>query len=253
MKKKYALAVLLLSSTIIAQNNTAFDQGNAYYNEGNFQEAITTYHSVLDNNQHSAELYFNLANAYYKTNQTAPSIYYYEKALQLAPNDKDIQNNLVFAQNMTVDAIEIIPEVGFARIFNGVVNTFSFDTWAILSVLLMITFIVLFLSYYFTYASNRKRVSFLIGFTALFLSIASIAFAYKKYNMELADNPAIVFAEETDIKTDPNLRSETAFQLHEGTKVQVLENYNDDWTKIKLTDGKTGWIPSEDIKLLNIF
>jgi uncharacterized protein YgiM (DUF1202 family) len=79
----------------------------------------------------------------------------------------------------------------------------------------------------------------------------TLFFAFQKYTFDKRNNPAIVFAQESDVKTEPNLRSENAFQLHEGTKVQVLDNYNDTWTKIEITNGKQGWIPSEDIKLLN--
>ncbi|MCK5401647.1 MAG: SH3 domain-containing protein, partial [Flavobacteriaceae bacterium] len=73
---------------------------------------------------------------------------------------------------------------------------------------------------------------------------------FQRYDHEQKDNPAIVFAQESEIKNEPNLKSEIAFKLHEGTKVQVLEIYNKNWTKIKLANGKTGWIPSVDIKEL---
>ena len=80
-----------------------------------------------------------------------------------------------------------------------------------------------------------------------------LSFAFQKYTINKKNNPAIVFAQESDVKTDPNLKSETAFQLHEGTKVQVLERYNDSWTKIKIANGKNGWIFTKDIRLLNDF
>ena len=73
-----------------------FEQGNALYNDGNYTEAIEKYQAILKQGKHSAELYFNLGNSYYKLNNIAPSIYYYEKALQLAPDDKDILNNISF-------------------------------------------------------------------------------------------------------------------------------------------------------------
>ena len=89
------------------------------YNEGKYAEAISLYESILATKKHSAALYFNLANAHYKLNHIAPSIYYYEKALQLNPNDSDIKNNLAFAQNMTIDAINDVPEVGFSKLINN--------------------------------------------------------------------------------------------------------------------------------------
>ena len=67
-----------------------------------------------------------------------------------------------------------------------------------------------------------------------------------------ADIPAIVFSEELTVKSEPNNRSSQAFLLHEGTKVYVLDEL-DDWKKIELIDGKTGWVPSGEIKLLKDF
>ena len=250
MKKTIYILVLLISMFSMAQNDTLFSQGNSLYNDGKFQDAINTYKRILETKHHSAELYFNLANAYYKLNRIAPSVYYYEKALQLSPNDKDIINNLSFAKNMTIDAIEIIPEMGFTRITNQVINTYSFDTWALFSIVCVVMFVILFLSYYYSFSSTKKRFAFLISIMALVFAFVSLTFAFQKYAFEQKDNPAIVFAQESEIKNEPNLRSEIAFKLHEGTKVQVLESYNKNWVKIKLADGKTGWIPTEDIKEL---
>ena len=250
MKKTIYILTLLISTFAIAQNNELFKQGNNLYNEGEFQDAINTYERILDSENHSAELYFNIANAYYKMNRIAPSVYYYEKALQLAPNDNDIKNNLSFAQNMTIDAIEVIPEMGFSKIIRNIVNKFSYDTWAILSVVFVVLFVILFLAYYFSYSTNRKRLAFLSSNLSLVLVLMTLIFAFQKYKYEQNDNPAIVFAQESEIKSEPNLRSEIIFKLHEGTKIQVLEVYNENWTKIKLSDGKTGWIPSENIKPL---
>ena len=250
MKHLIYILALLICAFSIAQNNILFSQGNSLYNEGKFQDAINTYESILDTENHSSELYFNLANAYYKLNRIAPSVYYYEKALQLSPNDKDIKNNMSFAKNMTIDAIELIPEMGFSKITKNIINRFSFDVWAILSVVFVALFVVLFLTYYFSYSTNRKRLTFLSSILSLFLVLITLMFAFQKYEYEQNDNPAIVFALESEIKSEPNLRSEIAFKLHEGTKVQVLEIYNENWTKIKLSDGKTGWISSQDIKEL---
>ena len=74
--------------------------------------------------------------------------------------------------------------------------------------------------------------------------------AFQKYNLEEKDKPAIVFAKEALLKTEPNLRSDNAFELHEGTKVQILEIFDDNWTKVKIADGKTAWISNDAIKAL---
>jgi tetratricopeptide (TPR) repeat protein len=249
IKKALYILILLFGTISIAQNETLFEQGNSLYNDGNYTEAIEKYQAILDSGKHSAELYFNLGNAYYKLNNIAPSIYYYEKALQLAPNDTDILNNIAFARNMTIDVVDNIPEIGFSKFVKTFTNLLSFDAWAKISVGLVILFVILFLSYYFSYTSFKKRLAFVGSLAAVVLACSALSLAFHKYNLDKNDKPAIVFAKESQIKSEPNLRSTEAFKLHEGTKVQILDTVNN-WKKIKLADGKTGWIVSDDIKAL---
>jgi uncharacterized protein YgiM (DUF1202 family) len=88
--------------------------------------------------------------------------------------------------------------------------------------------------------------------TFLILACSSVALAFSNYNRVANDQPAIVFAKQSQVKSEPNLRSSESFKLHEGTKVQILDSVNN-WKKIQLADGKTGWISSEDVRLLNVF
>ncbi|MFI0429553.1 tetratricopeptide repeat protein [Mariniflexile sp. HMF6888] len=249
MKKLLYILSFLFSFGLFAQNDALFEQANTLYNEGKYGEAIDKYKTILDTKNHSVELYFNLGNAHYKLNNIAPSIYYYEKALQLAPNDEDIKNNLAFAQNMTIDAIDVVPEAGLSKILNNAANTMTFDVWAKVSIGFVFCFVILFLVYYFAYSSLRKRLAFLGSLASLTIVCITLLFAFHKFNLDKKNKPAIVFAKEILVKTAPNNRSEESFRLHEGTKVQILDTV-DDWKKIRLQDGKTGWVSSEDIKAL---
>ena len=250
MRALTILFFLVLNGMLFAQNETLFEQGNKLYNEGKYAEAIDKYEAILKTDQHSAELYFNLANSHYKLSNVAPSVYFYEKALQLKPKDRDILNNKAFANNMTVDDIEVLPEVGLSKFVRKASTSMTFDSWAKLTVALVIIFVVLVLLYYFSYSTNKKRLAFVGSFIALFLTITSLGFSFHNFNLQKTNNPAIVFAQESQVKSEPNLRSNEAFTIHEGTKVQVLDTVNN-WKEIKLADGKTGWIIGEDIRLLN--
>jgi tetratricopeptide (TPR) repeat protein len=250
IKTVFCSLFLISGSLLFAQNELFFEQGNALYNDGKYAEAIDKYQRILDSGQHSSELYYNMANAHYKLNNVAPSIFYYEKALQLKPEDEEILNNLSYAQKMTIDAIEAQPEVGFSKYLKLLINYFSYDTWAKLSLAFMFVFVFLFITYYFSNNTAKKRMAF-IGFTSsLFIMSLTLLLAFQKHTLDKKNNPAIVFAQEASIKNGPNNESEELFQLHEGTKVQVIENF-ENWTKIKLPDGKIGWIYQEHIKLLN--
>jgi len=233
-----------------SQTTTSFKQANTLYNSGNYKEAIGRYDAILASNQHSAELYFNLANCYYKLNEIGPSIFYYEKALQLAPNDFDILNNLGYAQKMTIDSIQEVPESGVSKLLNKTLNSFSVDGWAVRCVGLVFVFVALFLGYYLSHSEAKKRLYFVSSSVVLGVLFTSLGLLFKKNRLDKSTHPAIIFAKETEVKTEPNLRAETSFTLHEGTKVQVIEDYNEDWLKIKLLNGETGWMPSSELKTL---
>ncbi len=249
MKQILYILAFLFSIVILAQNNTLFEKGNTLYNEGNYPKSVDAYTKIIESSEHSAEVYFNLANAHYKLNNIAPSIYYYEKALQLEPNDADIQNNLSFAKNMTIDAIDVLPETGFSKLMKKITHAQTFDGWAKTAVAFVFLFVILFLSYYFSYSTGKKRLAFIASNACLFLMVIALILAFHKYDLDKKDKPAIVFSQEGKVKSEPNTRSEESFRLHEGTKVQVLDTVKS-WKKIKLADGKTGWISSDDIKAL---
>ncbi|GGX29725.1 tetratricopeptide repeat protein [Aquimarina muelleri] len=249
MKRIVEILIFLVITTSFSQEEEMFQRGNSLYNQEKYQEAIDKYASILDTNQESASLYYNLGNAHYKLSNIGASVYYFEKALQLAPNDEDIKNNLVFAQKATIDAIDVIPEGFVSRTIKKFTNIFSIDGWAWFSVICIILFVTLFILYYTAYSSSKKRIFFVVSWGVLIFGIFGILFAFKQYSFMENNQFAIIFSQEAIVKSEPNLRSEEVFELHEGTKVKVIETVND-WKKIKLTDGKIGWIPASDLKEL---
>ena len=249
MKQLIIILAFLVSVLGMAQTETLFEQGVARYKTANYQEAVTAWMKVLDEGEHSAALYFNLGNAHYKLNNIGPSIYYYEKALQLDPGDTDIKNNLLFAQNARVDAIEAMPQTIFKRWNSRISGVLSVDGWAVAAVVFSVAFVVLFLLYFFSASERRKRLLFATSISCVLLLFVTLAIAFNTHSETLKDKPAIVFAESSDVKSGPTLGSEVSFTIHEGTKVQVL-TIEESWARIQLANGKDGWVPLSDIKQL---
>lgn len=243
------IVFLCLDVSVFAQNSAKFQEANELYGQGEFELAIDTYQSILQTGEHSAELYFNLANSHYKLNNVASSIYFYEKALQLNPTDKDVQNNLAFAQKMTIDAIEEVPEVGFDKLYKNWVNAYSFDSWSRFAVAFSVAFVILFIIYYFSQNTTKKRLTFILGFICVFASLSTLFMAFNKFDFDQKNIAAVVFDKSIEIKSEPNAESSNLFKLHEGTKIKVLDSVSK-WHRIELPDGLTGWIPSNAIKVL---
>lgn len=242
---KNILIILLFTTQIFFAQS--FEKGNKSYQKGNYEEAIVHYESILKDKKQSADLFFNLGNCYYKLNKVAPAIYNFEKALLLKPNDKDIQNNLKFAQKLQIDDIKEVPKVGFNRVIQDFTSSNHYNTWAWIAVMLSFLFLLSFVIYYFGETTLLKRIFFIgMVFTIFGIIISVFSAIFEKANYD-NDQPAIVFEEMTAVKSEPTENATVAFMLHEGTKVFVFESV-DNFKKIELQDGKKGWIKSSAIK-----
>lgn len=247
---KNIIYIFLFSfGNLFAQSGSLFEQATKAYSEGNYAQAIENYHQILESGKTSAAVYYNLANSHYQLDHVAESIYFYEKALQLKPNDGDILNNLAFAERKTIDAIETVPKTGISELFDDMLSFMGYDGWAWTAVIASVLFALLFLGYWFSRSPTRKRMFFVPAMFCLFIGLASFIFA--NLRLENAKNRqfAIIFAAEAQVKSAPNQRSELVFLLHEGTKVRVLEDFGE-WYEIKLSDGKQGWLQKQEVKKL---
>ena len=173
--KHLVYIVIFITSFGFAQSG--FEKGNVLYQKGQYEQAIQAYERVLDSHQQSAELYFNLGNCYYKLHQVAPSIYNYEKALVLAPDDVDITNNLKFAHKLTIDEVKDVPKVGFAKLLRDFTGMYHFNTWAWISVVFGFLFLGFFIGYYFSPTTLYKRIFFIGMFVWIVLLLVSLGAA----------------------------------------------------------------------------
>lgn len=241
------LVYLFLLITQVFFSQTGFENGNALYKQGNYQEAIDAYETVFRSQKQSSELYFNIANCYYKLNKVAPSIYNYEKSLVLKPHFEAAKNNLEIAKKLQIDDIKIIPKVGIGKMIQNLTSKFNYDTWAWISVFFGMLFLLFFVLYYFSEASLVKRMLFsgmLVVLVFILICVSSAIF--EKSHLQ-NDRPAIVFAEVTSLLSQPKSSAKEIMKLHEGTKVFVLLSKKE-FKQIELTDGIIGWIESNSIK-----
>ncbi len=247
--KNILVGILLLFSFITkAQSADAlFLKANDHYKNGNYEKAIEIYQKIDSMQVVSSELYFNLGNSYYKLNKVAPTIYFYEKALKINPLNEDARLNLSFATRMTIDAIEELPKTFLQKFSGAVIRKSSYNTWGIIAVSASFLMALSFLLYYFSISSGKKLFYFNTSLFMVIVMVITLFFAYSNYQWHLKNREAIIFAPEITIKNAPTNTSDEVFELHEGTKVIILDEL-DNWSKIKIADGKVGWLKTELIK-----
>lgn len=240
------LAFLALAMTGMAQSNNWFEEGNAAYNEGNYEQALTMYGNVVDSGLESAELYYNMGNTYYKMKKYPMSILYYEKALKLAPGDEDIRTNLEIANLAVVDKINALPQSFVARWWNGAKSSLSTDGWAWVSVVVFALLLLCLFAFLMARRAGWRKTGFFAGLLLLLCLAFSVAFAVGNYNDQKRQDEAIIMTSTVNVKSTPSEAGIDLFVLHEGTKVRILDTMNG-WNKIRIADGSIGWLQTESM------
>jgi len=247
---KHFLFFVLLINLSFSQQNDIFIVANEKYNSSDFVGAIEKYNELLTSGVHSSELYFNLGNAYYNLDSLAQSIYYYEKGLKYFPNDYSLIQNLEYLNNLTVDDIESLPEDIISKQVNNFLKYFSLSTWSIITIITAMLSCILFLFYFFSKSSQTKRTSFAIFILSFLLTSSLLFINFQIYKAQRNLEFGIVFEEVIEVNFEPNDKSEVLFEIHEGTKIEVIENFDKDWLKIKLSNGQIGWVIKNQIKII---
>ncbi len=232
-----------------AQEADSLLKANDLYAKGNFQDAAVVYENILNQGFESAELYYNLGNAYYKQNVVAKAILYYEKALHLAPNDEDIKYNLELVNRFVVDKIEVLPVFFITEWIRNMRNIFKSDIWAIVSIGTFILTLIFISLYLYSRGLAFKKFSFWISLMFILITVVSFIFSYQQKRKILSGGSAIVISPSVTVKSSPDVSGTDLFVIHEGTKVWIEDKISD-WKEIKLSDGSKGWLKVEDIETI---
>ena len=239
------LTLLFLFPTTI-QAVTKQD-ADAEYSKGNYQQAIKDYEELLKAGE-SAEIYYNLGNAYYRTENITRAVLSYERALLLNPADDDIRFNLQMARSKTIDKITPESEMFFFTWYRSLVNLMTIDGWAHLAIASIILTLILALVYLFAGHLTLRKIGFYGGVLFLIIFLLSNLFAFQQKQMLMKRNGAIVTAPSVTIKKTPVANSADQGVIHEGTRVDIIDDTMRDWKEIHLADGREGWIPATQIE-----
>lgn len=251
MKKRRTAAkatvLLLLLFLPLSGHAVTKAEADSAYIRGQYQQAIKDYEMLLKQGA-SADLYYNLGNAYYRSENITRAVLNYERALLLSPGDRDIRFNLQIARAKTIDKIVPESEMFFFTWYRSLVNLMSVDAWAWTALIALALLIVLLLVYLFSERIWLRKVGFFGGFLLLILFALSNLFAWQQKQDLLFRKGAIVISPSVTVKSTPAKNGTDLFILHEGTKVSITDGTMKGWMGIRIADGKEGWIESNMIE-----
>ena len=245
------ISILFISNSFsFAQNEEKiFQQGNEYFQQRQYEQAIESYRKLINSGYEGTALFYNLGNAYYREGKIGYAILYYEKALKLSPGDEDIKHNLAIANLKTIDKLESLPKFFLFEWWEGLLALFTASGWTIISYIFYLLLILSIAFYFYVRNTFQQKVVLISGFAGFILLILSSTLLVIKLNKELNIKNGVVVENTVNVKLSPDSGSNDAFIIHEGLKVK-LEDKVDKWIKIRLEDGKVGWIQESNTKVI---
>lgn len=243
------LGLLTFSGRLIADPAIEFNRATELYKKQNFEEAIKIYEKLIAEDKQAVSIYYNLGNCYYKNGNTAKAILNYERALKLKPGDEDALFNLKLAKLKIIDKIDELPELFYKRWMHQLSLWFSPSGWAIWLILCSIIIVLFACLYVFSIEPRIKKTGFIAAVFFLLVAFFSWSLSEESYRHTTIDKFGIIMNPSAYIKSSPADNNPDLFILHEGTKIQVLDEY-ENWMKIRIANGNEGWIKSGEISLI---
>ncbi|MBQ8154443.1 MAG: BatD family protein [Prevotella sp.] len=248
--RRSAVPVLLLMLMMPLSTSavTKAEADSAYVHE-RYQQAIADYETLLKGGV-SADLYYNLGNAYYRTDNITKAILNYERALLLSPGDADTRFNLQMARSKTIDKITPESEMFFVTWYHSLVNLMSVDAWARTALIALAIAIILALAYLFSNRIWLRKVGFFGALFLLVVFLMSNLFAYQQKQKLTHRTGAIIMTNAATVKSTPSKNGTDLFILHEGTRVTITDGSMKGWKEIRVADGKQGWIEVKQLEII---
>ncbi len=243
------LLLLLLLWCPMAMQAVTKEEADSAYARQQYQQAIKGYEGLLQKGV-SAELYYNLGNAYYRTENITRAVLNYERALLLSPGDRDIRFNLQMARSKTIDKITPETEMFFVTWYRSFVNLMSVDGWAETALAALALAIILTLVYLFSERIWLRKIGFFSGILLVAVFLLGNLFAYQQEQQLIHRTGAIVISSAVQVKSTPAKNGTDLFILHEGTKVNITDDTMKEWKKVTVADGKEGWIETSQIEVI---
>lgn len=248
--KNFIVIFFVFVGFVVAnQAESLMNEANQLYQDKQYEEAIVKYNSILESDFESAALYYNLGNSYYRSAQFGFAILNYERGLKLDPSNEDLLYNLSIVNARAVDKIKEVPKIFIVEWWEFLISAFPTTMWQIVVLIFYLLLLGSITLYFVTKSGTTQRLTIftsLIGLSGvIFFSIILFAHAQRETSTEYG----VLTTDTISAKQSPNETSNDLFVIHEGLKVAVHEEFGE-WYKIKLSDGKVGWLPKISLEII---
>lgn len=239
------LAIAVISSVCHADGALEHDfvTANQLYQDGDYSEAVESYLNLVAAGVENPAVYYNLGNAYFKTNQLGMAVAMYNRALKLDPRNEDIRANLEFARRFTVDRIDPGAENPIWRWYKSLVMTYTTNEWTMLSSILYV--IVILILMYMIWTRDRRLLTKGIMWTAAVVMVICLTCTAVNVQFCCYSPRGTIVVPEVSVKAGPGDDFGEQFLAHEGLTFEILRQESG-WYLGVFDNRLKGWIKVSD-------
>lgn len=229
-------------TTFAFANEPLLDSAKVNYDNNEFSKAIAQYEIVISKGLSSPDLNYNLGNAYFRNGQIGLSILNFEKAIKSNSSHENAKFNLKLAQAKITDQFEPVPEVSLSKILRSINNGISHNIVSIIASICILLGAALFVF------AKKTTIKKYIKYARL-LALTGVIFTLIAWQQKLAVDAyraGITLSTSANIFSEPNPSSTLLFEIHEGTKLDILSE-SGEWFNIKAPNNEVGWVEASSL------
>jgi tetratricopeptide (TPR) repeat protein len=218
-----------------ADQNPAFSKANQDYSEGRFHEAVDGYQNLVHSGQWSANLFYDLGNAWFRLGNFGEAILSYERALVLDPHHPEAAANLALVRD-EARALELKRNKLDRYIEAGMSTQYSIAAsvafWCALFGAARLFFL------------RRRSVGIVL--LIIFSTVVLAGTAFALYSVETGRKGrdlAIVTGKNVEARLATADNAKSVLALPPGSEIKVLSQRGD-WLYAALPNDLRGWIPA---------
>ena len=256
--KQFVITILLvvLALPVLAGDNPFIGRANQAYKQELYNEALKLYLQEADRTGVSSALYCNIGDTYYRLKDNVHAVLYYERALLLDPSNSDARFNLEFVRGK----MQLPDDAGdswFSNWVDQTVSRLSSNTWAIIAIVTFLLLLAGVAAYLFLDSVLMRKIGFFGAAIMLVATILANLAAFHVYHKATDRSGAIIMPENVTLSTAPRVprdKEEEAFQLQQGTRVEIVDSISDKasgkWLQVSTAGGHKAWLKAQDVEVI---
>ena len=249
------LTTFVLCYQLFAQDKNAepadpvhvFLSANQAYKEGRYEQAAVLYEKLMARDIINGDILYNLGNSYLKAGKIGKALVNYRKAELFMPRNEDLQANIQYALQQTIDKIEGRDPYSYVKSFCFWYSRLTIKELVAVFLVANIGLWGIALFQLFKKQDYFRLVLYVFVASAILFGISAGIKVYSFYY-----NPGgVVIAREVTVRSGSGINDTALFNLHEGAEFDWLDE-SDGWIKIQLRDGKKGWVQKETVEKISV-